>query len=198
MTKKLFFVSVLALVLLWFKDRGNEPVTHPPGVLAPAAPLQVQIQPSRLELGEYLVTKKARFDIRARILGIEPYHLGREADLSPLDLALGWGVMSDQSVLDRIRITQSGRWYYTRYEFPAPLPDREIIRNSGNMHMIPAEKWIEKELKKLRRGDLVRLQGYLVDVDADSGWRWRTSLTREDTGGGSCEILYVDYIEVEG
>jgi hypothetical protein len=43
----------------------------------------------------------------------------------------------------------------------------------------------------------LRLQGLLVDVDHPSGWRWRTSLSRDDTGGGSCEIVYLQEIEIE-
>jgi len=63
--------------------------------------------------------------------------------------------------------------------------------------MIPANDWVRKKLKKIRRGDIVQLRGQLVDVDGDSGWRWRTSLSRNDTGGGSCEIVYLQDILVE-
>jgi len=65
------------------------------------------------------------------------------------------------------------------------------------MHVIPAEPWIAKELKKLRRGDVVRLDGTLVDVDHASGFKWRSSLSRDDSGDGSCEIFFVQSIERE-
>jgi hypothetical protein len=65
------------------------------------------------------------------------------------------------------------------------------------MHMIPARKSIERQLKDLRPGNIVVLEGYLVDVDHPSGWRWRTSLSRTDTGNGACEIVYVESITVE-
>ena len=63
--------------------------------------------------------------------------------------------------------------------------------------MIPASNGVAGRLKKIRRGDIVRIRGFLVDVDHDSGFFWRTSLSRDDTGNGSCEILYVDWIEIE-
>ncbi len=129
------------------------------------------------------------------MLSAEPYWLDRGAKISPLDLALGWGVMSDQAVLDRIDISQSARWYRTRYEFPAPLSDRQIIEHSSNMHMVPASRVVEKQLEGLRVGELVRLRGALVDVDHPSGWRWRTSMSRADTGDGACEIVYVEEVE---
>ena len=148
-------------------------------------------------LDEYLVTPRARFDLRARVLSTEPYYLRRESDLSPIDLALGWGVMSNQAVLDRIEISQSSRWYRTLYEYPAPISDRQIINNSSNMHMIPASHRVGKQLRKLRSGNVVHLRGQLVDVDHDSGWYWRTSMSREDTGAGACELFYVESVVVE-
>jgi hypothetical protein len=63
--------------------------------------------------------------------------------------------------------------------------------------MIPAYSFIRKKLKGVRVGDIVRLQGKLVDIDHPSGWHWRTSLRRDDTGGGSCEIVYLEDIEIE-
>jgi hypothetical protein len=50
---------------------------------------------------------------------------------------------------------------------------------------------------KVREGDVIVLQGYLVDVDHDSGWRWRTSMNRTDTGAGACEIVFVEFISIE-
>jgi hypothetical protein len=72
-----------------------------------------------------------------------------------------------------------------------------MFRNSANMHMVPANPWIEDELQPLRRGDVVQLNGYLVDARHPSGFRWRTSLSREDTGNGSCELFLVTAIQRE-
>jgi hypothetical protein len=59
------------------------------------------------------------------------------------------------------------------------------------MHMIPADAATAKELGRVRIGDKVRIDGWLVEADAPDGWRWRSSLTREDSGGGACEVVYV-------
>jgi hypothetical protein len=197
MTRYLFIFSVLALGYLLIQDRGMRPIVHAPGILVKEQPLQVDMQPTVFMLDDYRVTRKARFEVRARVLSTEPYYMGRGGDLSPIDLALGWGVMSDQAVLDRIDISQSSRWYRTRYELPPPVPDQQIISSSSNMHMIPSRKDIERSLKKLRSGDIVTLKGYLVDVDHDSGWHWRSSMSRTDTGGGACELVYVESLLVE-
>jgi len=131
--------------------------------------------------------------VEARVLGAKHYSIDREADLAPVDLALGWGPMSQQGVLDALSISQSGRFYYWRTE-NFPIPRRDIETNSANMHFIPANQDIEKQLKEIDAGDQVKFKGYLVKIDADDGWRWMSSITREDTGGGACELVLVDDI----
>ena len=197
MAKYIFILSVAALLYLFITDSDTTPIEYSPGVLVKAQPRQVNQKPTGFMLDDYQVTRKARFEIRARVLSIEPYYTGRNSDLSPVDLALGWGVMSDQAVIDRLNISQGGRWYRWRYEGSPPVPERQIISSSSNMHMIPADKSVERSLKKLRKGDIIRLEGHLVDVDHPSGWYWRTSMSRTDTGDGACEIVYVESLSVE-
>ena len=181
-----------------YRDWSLRDIEYPPGVLVSELPKQADVRSlASVTMDDYELTPRAEFEIRARVLSREDYRWGTEADLSPMDLALGWGVMSDQAVIDRIEISQGSRWYYTRYELPAPISNREIIQNSGNMHMVPAQNWIRKKLNGIRVGDIVRLRGRLVDIDHPSGWYWRTSLRRDDTGGGSCEIVYLEEIEIE-
>lgn len=196
--RKALFVCLALLAALAWRDWNRREIIHPPGVLVAAAPRQQALaEPESFYLDQYRVTRRANFEVQARVLSREDYWLGKESDLSPVDLALGWGVMSDQAILDRIEISQGARWYFTRYELPAPVSDREIITHSSNMHLIPANGWVRGKIGKIRRGNIVQLKGSLVDVDHESGFFWRTSLTREDTGNGSCEIFYVEEIYIQ-
>ena len=184
---------LLTVLLLWaWRDWSHRDIQHPAGALVTELPRQTTLKsPVALQVEGFELTPRAGFELRARVLSTENYFWGAEADLSPIDLALGWGPMSNQAVLDRIDITQGNRWYFTRYELPAPLSDQQIIRNSSNMHIIPAEPWIKSELRELRRGDVVNLKGLLVDAGNAAGFTWRSSLSREDTGSGSCELFFV-------
>ena len=153
----------------------------------------IQTEPSTtspFKHDDYTITPLAEFDISARVLSKERYRFGREAELSPLDLALGWGRMSDPRILDNFSIRQSSRWYY--WSTPEyPIPRREIETSSANMHLIPANESIENYLDDIDEGQNIRIRGQLVRVDADDGWRWVSSLTREDTGARACELIYV-------
>ncbi len=146
---------------------------------------------------KYTIIPQAEFKIRAVVLSSEGYWMDRESQLVPVDLALGWGPMSNGMVLKDLNISQSGRWYHYRYQ-EMPIPDAEIIAHSANMHLIPATPEIAGKIKAVRKGHIVEFKGYLVNVTASDGWRWNSSQSRTDTGGGSCELVWVDEFEKVG
>jgi hypothetical protein len=99
--------------------------------------------------------------------------------------------MGEDAVLSHLAISQSARWYHYRWTGEPPLPPREIAESSANMHMIPADARVANTLHRIGKGDRIRIDGWLVEADAPDGWRWRSSLTREDVGNGACEVVYV-------
>ncbi len=193
--KRWFFIALFAFGLWrWWQDR---PVHQPPGVLVAAVPFQQSIAGNapQFEKNGYNVKALASFSMTARALGVEYYRFDRESSLAPVDVAFGWGPMSDSDVLAKIRISQGGRFYHWHVE-ESPVPRRDIEVNSANMHLIPANADVERNLKRVRVGEIVKLNGYLVEVKARDGWRWRSSLTREDTGAGACELIWVESFEL--
>ncbi len=165
------------------------------GILVATEPAQRPVTQAPFEFDGHRIEALAEFEIEARVLGKERYWLDHESRLAKYDLALGWGRMSDSRVLDQIEIRQSGRWYRWRSE-QLPIPRREIERSSANMHLIPADDWLEGQIGDVKTGDLVRIKGYLVRVTNSDGWRWQSSLTRDDTGRGACELIYVESFEI--
>ncbi len=176
---------------------ASRPVHHGPGVIAAEIPSQTGLNGEKpFEYKGYKITPLASFALAARVLSREDYRLGRESDLSPTDLALGWGRMSDEAVLKAIEINQSGRFYFWRVQ-SFPIPQREIEVSSANMHMIPADSSVARSLSAVRRGQVVQLHGLLVRIDANDGWHWVSSLSREDTGAGACELIWVESLTVQ-
>ena len=105
--KKLLIIIVLAGAGWHFYSQPGQ-ITLGPGVQANEVPLQESIRsPSIHRLDSYKITELADFQIKAKVLSKKDYTFGREADLSPTDLALGWGNMSDERILDHISISQS-------------------------------------------------------------------------------------------
>jgi hypothetical protein len=171
-------------------------VTLGAGVKVPAAPEQAAISSGEtFEFNDYLITPLADFSLEAKVLSREDYFLDRESDLAPTDLALGWQQMSDESVLSQIDISQSGRWYHWRVE-DFPIPRKAIETQSANMHMVPADEHVAVMLDMVKPGQLIKLEGQLILAESYDGWRWKSSLSREDTGASACELVYVTALEI--
>ena len=169
-----------------------------PGMVAPESPRQVAVgAEAPFSHNGYRITPLAGLSLEARVLATERYYLDRESDLAPIDLALGWGPMSDSGVLSALDISQRNRFFFWRTE-RLPLPRSEIERHAANMHMVPANEWVASKLKRLRPGQVVALEGLLIRAEAEDGWRWVSSLSREDTGKGACELVWVEDVVVAG
>jgi len=190
----LLIVCVVLGVYFWPSD-GKE---RPAGVLAPDAPAQedLKAQPVK-EYGEYTVTCLAKFSMKGRVLSTERYWIDRGAAIVPVDLALGWGKMSDSAVLDQLEISQSGRFYrWITKGSDYPIPKEEIVASSANMHLIPATREAEKRIKRAEKGDIVEFSGYLARADGPNEFNWSSSMSRTDTGGGACELVYVEEFRI--
>ena len=193
--KNLLFLLVIVIVFGLYNH--SRQVRLGPGVMVSEIPQQKIIESSiNHQVADYSITEIATFSIMAKVLSRENYYLDRGADLSPVDLALGWGNMSDEAVLEKIDISQSHRFYRWRVK-SFPIPRREIETHSANMHLIPFNDAIKSDMKRVRKGDIVEISGSLVNVTSETdGWRWNSSLTRNDTGAGACELIWVKSFDI--
>lgn len=200
MNARNLLLVLAALVALAVWQRAHRPIPHAPGEVAPDIPAQTALgsAPRPWRKGDYTIKPLARFSVTARVLSRADYRFDAGAKLVPVDLALGWGRMSDSEVLKDIDISQSGRfyfWHVDTYE-KLPIPEREIIESSANMHLIPADRSTQHEIERVRAGDVVSFDGYLVRADAADGSAWISSLTRSDSGAGACELVWVENFSI--
>lgn len=148
----------------------------------------------RLEDGTTL-TPKASYDITARVVSVYQYTTDATSPWSPLDFAVTWGPIASIDESKSLGTTQSGRYYHWSLGRNSTQSVQTISRHSANIHLIPATPEIAERLNNIRAGEIVTMKGHLVNLRAPNGIRWNTSLSRTDTGGGACEILYVEYVE---
>src|SRR5690606_37274814 len=133
-------ILLVVLAVLSGRNWMQRPVEHPHGLRLVQAPKQQMLKNAAPRtMGDFSLQPRARFELEARVLSSERYRLGWSAGLAPLDLALGWVAMSDQAIVDRIRVSQGARWYSLRWDSQPPASEREIMHSSGNMHIIPAD-----------------------------------------------------------
>ncbi len=173
-------------------------IRQPDGILCPEVPAQKSadnVPPIMMD--EFTITPLATFSLHGRVLSRKDYSWGEEANISPVDLALGWKEMSDQKIVDQLDIEQGSRWYRWKPKEAFPVPRRTIEQCSANMHMIPADELVESALDEANEGNIIYLKGYLVKVTKQDGWHWISSLSRDDVGNGACEVIYVQEFAIE-
>jgi len=147
----------------------------------------------------YTLTPVARYKIAAVVVGKEFYSLGWQAQVAPVDVVLVWGKMAEPGYDRYITYSQSDRWYHYQYEPDSPFTNYYVRTHSSNNHIIPANDNIFKAIKTIRKREKITLEGYLVNVNSshkgETFW-WNSSVTRSDTGDGSCEVIYVTKIRI--
>jgi hypothetical protein len=84
-------------------------------------------------------------------------------------------------------------WYSDKLVFNA--------NELSNNHLIASTPKVEKIIRSMRAGDQIMIKGKLVNVETHAvgetqeyehkNATWTTSTTREDSGAGACEIIYV-------
>ncbi|MBR6103019.1 MAG: hypothetical protein IKP95_11365 [Ruminococcus sp.] len=124
--------------------------------------------------------------------------------ISPMDVALAWGKVAEKNTLIDFG------WEHTKRALIVdadPADDYEIkliggmdyvISHCSNNHLIPASFRVSHDIKKIRRGDHVKLKGYLVSAYGSrfgNSYAWETSTVRDDHGKTGCEIIYVTDVQ---
>jgi len=168
-----------------------------------AVPIQLDIQDENTikhngKEGEVELLARAEYELMGIIKSKKKYS-DFPSQISEYDLAIAWGDLNKKEIDRFIKYSQSGRWYHYRYESGLAVSQDYISKNSANIHIIHKNKEVLKEVKKINEGDYVKLKGFLVDVDfnnAHNSSLWKTSRTRNDTGNGACEILYLEEVTI--
>ena len=132
-----------------------------------------------------------KYEITGRVTNIEKYNNNEIfSKISPLDIGISWGETAEQNNHNKIKYSSIGdRKVYSSYSYDAVYNSFEISNN----HLIPQNDKIKKYLSLIKKNDYIKIEGYLVNISSNN-WYNRTSTTRNDTGDGACEIIYVTNI----
>ena len=141
----------------------------------------------------------ASYELSGRVVDVQNYYgSSLQNELSPLDVGISWGFLAEDN--DKVTWTSNGtrflKWrtqdmtWYNEHG-----GEKGIGKYWSNNHLIPSDKTVEKLIKSIRKDDYVKIEGYLVNVryDGPNGewFKWNSSTTRNDTGDGACEVIYV-------
>ena len=196
MRRQYLILAIAAVGAVWQYSQIPGQVQLGAGVTAPQAPEQLPLdQAQSFKMNNFEVTPLASYRLTAKLLGREHYRWDGQAEVAPVDLAVAWGPLSDESALALIDFDHRSRWLFWN-PGESPLSNEVIGLHTANVHIIPADDSILKTIKQSRIGDVVAFSGALVRVDGAGGWSWKSSLSRNDTGNGACELMWVDHFEI--
>ncbi len=124
------------------------------------------------------------------------YHKRWGDNLNIKDLCVVWGQANALSGLYKEFSFKSGSW--TCYYKTKSTAAYQAFSNGhfSNNHLLVDSDKAARVLRSIRRGDQVRIKGYLATYAHDGVFSRGTSVTRTDTGNGACETIYVKEVEV--
>jgi hypothetical protein len=202
----LFGITVLAFVGYLVYSATNEAVyTKSDGIPVSIEndPVQVDdketmLTPMQYGRNKYFFTVKAAYKINGILVGKRHYPRGFMSSISPYDYSLVWANMP--SMLPYIKFSNTYRFCLYSYKDTGQVDKKYVETHMSNSHMIPSTKNIRRALKTVRKGNLVEIEGYLVNVMENKSGKgtsnWKTSTKRTDTGNGACEIIYVKRLRI--
>lgn len=143
----------------------------------------------------------AEYKVAGRVVDVQDYYgYDLQNKLSPRDVGLTWGELAKEKNHTKLTWSSLGNRYLSW-----STSDREWLNEIGgtsritecysNNHLIPSDDKNKKLINKIKEGDFVRIEGYLVNIYSKksdgSYFYWNTSTSRSDSGDGACEVIYV-------
>lgn len=156
---------------------------------------------------EYRLTPLYNYELNGLVIKAMDYtwfSLLKRDSVFPKDVCVIWGENAESGVYQKknLRFKQDFRFclyeWYGNVEFNAD--------ELSNNHLVAVDDQMEKIVKNINEGDQVRIKGKLVNVEAinvgapgkydPEKFVWNSSTTRADSGGGACETILVESVEI--
>jgi hypothetical protein len=171
-------------------------------------PIQATINPEQksFQFSDFILTPVATYQIKAHVLSANRhYNTSYDKALSsfmdprifPIDIAMGWGLMSDPEKLRHVKVTQHGRWDFWQ-PIDNTITNTEVMLHSDNFHILSGSEPLFNILKSLQPGQNVAMSGYLVNVKTvDEKYHWKSAFDGYYSGPGACRIFLVEEVKLE-
>src|SRR3989339_349391 len=93
-----------------------------------------------IKKGSFTLTTMAQYKVNGLVISKKYYSDGWDSLVSPVDLLIVWGKLTEREYNRHITFSHGGRWYHYRWKEGSPVDPAYIITHSSNNHVIPANK----------------------------------------------------------
>lgn len=194
-------MCAVVFVLSWRKKTQLPPLAEIVPVLK-EDPVQTETERKSFNLDyrgkKYRIDPQAEYEIWGLVVSHnnvnsmgDIYHDADAVDIK--DIALIWG--TNVSSAEYLKVEFSSNCYVVNWRYPRGTKfDNYKIANN---HLLSGDAKARKVIQSAKVGDQIRLKGMLVNYTSPTmrGVR-KTSLTRNDTDMGACEVIYVEEAEI--
>jgi hypothetical protein len=202
-----FGLCVVGAIYLSFRDIPLPEASRIDDAITEGEPLQAvsnqRVFTAVIKGFTYTITPRATYTISGLVVsqhrGDALFNMYHKADPGNIeDVCVVWGeAIANGSYR---KVTYESGEFTCYYGWSAILSPPYNPEKMSNNHLLPANDIVAHQIRGIRTGDQVRMNGLLVDYRVSSGGRdvftRQTSLTRNDTGNGACEIVYVTDMHV--
>ena len=148
------------------------------------------------------VTPRYRYEITGLVVSrhhsdslMDFYHRQTGDYFNVCDLALTWGLNTKTGIYEKGKFRSSDFTAWVDYEDSLDWYSFRMNEFSNN-HLITEDPDLRATLKSVGVGDQIRISGLLAEYFSPPDYQRGTSTSRDDTGGGACETIYVKNVEI--
>ncbi len=197
----LIFYTALALFLVSCWNRNNFPQAISLNEAAQGPPLQTATDAAPFSVTtndtDYLIEPRYRYDLHGVVVsyghhdGNYSLHRLWNDHLNVADICIVWGDNANGVDLNRFSF-RNGK-FTCNYSTSDPVAWERFREDQiSNNHLLTEDEGLRARIGDVRIGDQVRVRGWLASYSNDDGFKRGTSTTRDDSGNGACETLYVE------
>tara|TARA_R110000868_G_scaffold304437_23_gene565437 strand:- start:847 stop:1431 length:585 start_codon:yes stop_codon:yes gene_type:complete len=173
------------------------PIHHGPGEITPNKPKLERVsweKPFQFKDAKVIPLRKIIGEVR--VIEKKRYFFDNKRHYSPADVLVGWKALSDERNLDHIHFSLDDRYF--EYEFiKPPLPVKEILSQIDLWHLVPSNEVVDTQIKKLRKGSVISVEGYIIDLEPETKYAWRSELISPKNQNFKNTIIWITELKVK-
>jgi hypothetical protein len=153
-------------------------------------PLTTKIPFKRKNLYGYSLAEVANYNGRVILLNKLRYWYDRTAKIAPFAVVVGWGKLSDNTIIDTLSITQRSRTY--SWEIKGnKLTNSEVANYSENLHLIAPNSKVNRLITNAPLGAILNISGSVVKATSLDSWYFAKKFS------GKSKLLWVTDLIIE-
>lgn len=150
---------------------------------------------------QYYVDRKFRYELYGLVVsfrehdGDQMLHKSWGDHLNVADICVIWSNTAQSPYLNQLDFWNGQFTCNVKTRSSEAWASFDMQQLSNN-HLITANPYIRDQISKVKIGDQIVIKGWLSEYGHEQGLIRGTSITRDDTGNGACETIYVEQFQV--